>query len=259
VERQGGVAVARVDPAMVQHLFINGRGSRTHRRREGIKGKRGKNRAMNPYAILLADDHVIVRRGIRRMIEENPDFEVVGEAGDGIDLLRILKESRADMVILDISMPNLRGIDAIREIKAVRPKAKILIVTMHKDKEYLLQSLAAGADGYFLKKDANTELFAAIEKIRKGKNYVSSHLSRELTDNWEQIRAEFKKPLLSPREKEVLKLIAQGKSNKDIADLLFVSIHTVERHRANLMEKLDLKKTADLVRYAIQKGYVSEA
>jgi DNA-binding NarL/FixJ family response regulator len=129
-------------------------------------------------------------------------------------------------------------------------------VTMHKDREYLYQALAAGADGYFLKKDADAELFAAIEKIRKGKTYVSPHLSEELADNWAQLREDFGKPVLTNREKEVLKLIAEGKSNKEIAGALFISVHTVERHRANIMGKLNLKKTADLVKYAIQKGYV---
>jgi DNA-binding NarL/FixJ family response regulator len=213
---------------------------------------------MDTYRIVVADDHALFRQGLMSILGGATDLEVVGEAGDGLELLNLLNLSKLDphLVILDISMPNLRGIEAIREIKAIHPDVKILVVTMHKDKEYLLQSLAAGADGYFLKKDADTELFSAIEKIRKGKNYVSPHLSEELADDWEQIRAGFSKSLLTPREKEVLKLIAEGNSNKEIADLLFVSVHTVERHRANIMGKLNLKKTADLVKYAIQKGYV---
>ena len=213
---------------------------------------------MGTYRIVLADDHALFRQGLKGILEGAADLEVVGEAGDGLELLNLLNVDKLDphLVILDISMPNVRGIEAIREIKTTHPNVKILIVTMHKDKEYLLQSLAAGADGYFLKKDSGTELFAAIEKIRNGKNYLSPQLSEELADDWEQIRVGFTKPLLTKREREVLKLIAQGKSNKDIADLLFVSVHTVERHRANMMEKLNLKKTADLVKYAIQRGYV---
>jgi len=213
---------------------------------------------MRTYRIVVADDHALFRQGLKGILEGAADLEVVGEAGDGLKLLNLLNANQLDphLVILDISMPNLRGIEAIREIKTIHPNVKILIVTMHKDKEYLLQSLAAGADGYFLKKDADTELFAAIEKIRNGKNYVSPHLSEELANDWEQIRVGFTKPLLTKREREVLKLIAEGKSNKDIADLLFISVHTVERHRANMMEKLKLKKTADLVKYAIQKGYI---
>ena len=213
---------------------------------------------MGTYRIVLADDHALFRQGLKGILEGAADLEVVGEAGDGLKLLNLLNANQLDphLVILDISMPNLRGIEAIREIKTIHPNVKILIVTMHEDKEYLLQSLAAGADGYFLKKDADTELFAAIEKIRNGKNYVSPHLSEELANDWEQIRVGFTKPLLTKREREVLKLIAEGKSNKEIADLLFVSVHTVERHRANIMEKLNLKRTADLVKYAIQKGYI---
>jgi DNA-binding NarL/FixJ family response regulator len=213
---------------------------------------------MGTYRIVVADDHALFRQGLKGILGGAADLEVVGEAGDGLELLNLMNLNKLDphLVILDISMPNLRGIEAIREIKTIHPNVKILIVTMHKDKEYLLQSLAAGADGYFLKKDADTELFAAIEKIRNKKNYVSPHLSEELADDWEQIRMGFIKPLLTPREREVLKLIAEGKSNKEVADLLFVSVHTVERHRANIMEKLNLKKTADLVKYAIQKGYI---
>jgi DNA-binding NarL/FixJ family response regulator len=160
------------------------------------------------------------------------------------------------MVILDISMPNLRGIEAIKEIKTVCPDAKILMLTMHNDKEYLYQAIAAGADGYFLKKDAHTELFSAIERVRRGKVYVSPSLSEDMAEDWEKIRQGFRKSILTTREIEVLKLIAEGKSNKEIGDLLFISMHTVERHRANIMEKLNFKKTADLVKYAIQKGYI---
>jgi DNA-binding NarL/FixJ family response regulator len=160
------------------------------------------------------------------------------------------------MVILDISMPNLRGIEAIEEIKAVHPDTKILMLTMHNDKEYLYQAIAAGADGYFLKKDTHTELYTAIERIRRGKIYISPDLSEGLADDWKEIRKGFQKPILTNREIEVLRLIARGKSNKEIGDLLFISTHTVERHRANIMEKLNFKKTADLVKYAIQKGYV---
>lgn len=210
------------------------------------------------YRIVLADDHALFRQGLKGILHGASDLEVVGEAGDGLELLGLLKSDRLDphLIILDVSMPSLRGIEAIPEIKAVRPGVKLLIVTMHKDKEYLYQALAAGADGYFLKKDADTELFAAIEKIRKGKTYVSPHLSGDLADDWAQVRQGFDKPVLTNREREVLKLIAEGKSNKEIAGVLFISVHTVERHRANIQAKLKLKKTADLVKYAIQKGYV---
>jgi len=211
---------------------------------------------VSPYHIVLADDHALVRQGLKRTLEENVDLEVVGEAGDGLELLDLLKKLTPHMVILDISMPKLRGIEAIREIKMEHPRVKVLMLTMHKEKEYLHQAMSAGADGYFLKKDVDTELFSAIEKIRQGEIYVSHSLSQDLVEMWEEIRHGFRKPILTNREREVLKLIAEGKSSKEIAALLFISVHTVERHRANLMEKLNMKKAADLVKYAIAKGYV---
>jgi len=215
---------------------------------------------MNPYRIVVADDHNMFRQGLKRILSEMADLEVVGEVGDGLELLKRLNELTPHMVILDISMPNLRGIEAIREIKTIRPDAKILILTMHKDKGYLYQAISSGANGYLLKEDADTELFSAIETIRRGRIYLSPFLSEESKEDWAEI-ARGKRDLpfaesLTTREKQVLKLIAEGKSSKEIADLLFISVRTVERHRANIMEKLNLKKTADLVKYAIQKGYI---
>ena len=212
-----------------------------------------------PYRIILADDHVILRQGLKKIIEGRPDMEVVGEAGDGLELLRLVKQLSPQLVILDISMPNLRGIEAIREIKAVYPEAKTLILTMHKDSDYLYQGISAGADGYLLKEEADTELFSAIESIRRGGNYISACLSEVTQKDWIQM-CRWKQDLpstesLTTREKEILKLIAEGKSSKEIAELLFISFRTVERHRSNIMEKLKIKKTADLVRYALQKGY----
>ena len=216
---------------------------------------------MEPYRVVLADDHILVRQGLKRILEEMADLEVIGEAGNGLELLKLLERITPQMILLDISMPNLRGIEAIREIKALHPEAKILIITMHKDKEYLYQAISAGANGYFLKEDADTELSTAIETIRRGKVYISPLLSGDLADDWAQTyRAKSKLPYepdtLTTREREVLKMIAEGKSSKEVADLLFISVRTVERHRANLMDKLGIKKTADLVKYAIRKGYV---
>ncbi|MCP5052395.1 MAG: response regulator transcription factor [bacterium] len=215
---------------------------------------------MEPYRIVLADDHVIFRQGIKGLLSEKPDLKVVGEANDGLELLNQLQRGlKTDMVILDISMPNLRGIEATYEIKSILPKVKMLILTMHKDKEYLYHCISAGAQGYLLKEDSEKELFSAITAIRKGEIFVSRLLTRELAEDLSNIRAgERVMPAepLSPREREVLKLVAEGKSNKEIAELLFISTRTVENHRANIMNKLKLKKTADLIRYAIQKGLV---
>jgi len=215
---------------------------------------------MSPYRIVVADDHAMFRQGLKMILGQMPDFEIIGEAGDGLELLDLLKRLTPDMVILDISMPNLRGIEAIREIRRAHPAVKILVLTMHQDIDFLHQAVSAGAHGYLLKGDADKEMFSAIEAIQQGRMYVSPLLSRELTDDWAQIHRGNGKPLyaepLTTRERQVLKLVAEGKSNKEIADLLSISIHTVVRHRVNIMDKLNLKKTADLVKYAIQKGYL---
>jgi DNA-binding NarL/FixJ family response regulator len=216
---------------------------------------------MSPYSIILADDHVLVRQGLRRILEGMPELEVVGEANDGLELLALLDSLVPDIVILDIFMPNLRGIEAIYEIKKIRPEVKILILTMHKDKEYLYLALSAGAKGYLLKEDADKELFSAIEKVRQGKTYISPHFSEEIVDDLVQVgrggaKTVFEVDPLTPREREVLKLIAEGKSSKEIAQLLFISVPTANNHRANIMGKLGLNKATDLVKYAIRKGYV---
>ncbi len=214
---------------------------------------------MSSYRIVLADDHIILRQGVKKIIEEYGDLKVVGEAGDGLELLDLLKRSTPDMVILDISMPNLRGIEAAREIKNVYPSIKILILTMHKKTEYVYYALSAGVEGYLLKEDTESELFSAIETIRSGKSYVSANFATDMTEELVQYCMGERKEsseLLTTREKEVLKLIAEGKSSKEIASLLFISIYTVNNHRANIIKKLKLKRTADLVRYAIDKGYL---
>jgi DNA-binding NarL/FixJ family response regulator len=213
-----------------------------------------------PYRIVLADDHVIFRQGIKQLIDTKTDLKVVGEASDGLELINLLQRGlKADMVILDISMPNLRGIEATHEIKAIYPNIKVLLLTMHKSKEYLYHSISAGAQGYLLKEDSEVELFSAIDAIRKGDIFVSKLLTKELTEDLSHLHygdGQLPTDPLTPREREILKLVAEGKSNKEISELLFISIRTVENHRANIMNKLKIKKTADLIRYAIQKGYV---
>ncbi len=215
---------------------------------------------MSPYRIILADDHTIVRHGIRKMIEERSDLAVIGEANDGLELLSLLKTLDTDLVILDISMPNLRGIEAIRELKRISPRIKVLILTMYKDPELLHHAISSGASGYVLKEDSDRELYSAIEKVRQGGTYISPHMAERSTeDRVETVQEIVKAPLehLTKREIEVLRLIAEGKSNKEIADLLFISLRTVQNHRASIMSKLDIKNTADLVKYAIHQGYIS--
>jgi DNA-binding NarL/FixJ family response regulator len=217
----------------------------------------------SPFKILLADDHVMFRRGIRSLIQGMHQVEVVGEASDGLELLRLLRDIQPDLVIMDISMPNLRGLEATREIKISNPGVKVLILTMHKDREYLYHALTAGAEGYLLKEDADGELIAAIETLRKGGTFISPLLSAQMADIFVDRFRAGSEPLMAPeepltvRERQVVKLIAEGKSSKEIGELLFISSRTVQHHRANLMKKLNVKKTTDLVKYAIQKGYVA--
>lgn len=214
---------------------------------------------MIKHRIVLADDHLLLRQGLHKILEERPDLEIVGEAGNGPQLLELLRTVAPELVLLDISMPYLRGVEAIPEIKRMHPDTKILILTMHKDQEYVNETISAGADGYLLKEDAEKDLFFAIDLILQGKIYISRFLADESRNDWAQIRRG-KKPAasepLSVREREVLKLIAEGKSSKEIGGILFISSRTVERHRANAMMKLQVNKTADLVKYAIKKGYI---
>jgi DNA-binding NarL/FixJ family response regulator len=214
------------------------------------------------YKIVLAEDHILVREGIKKIIEALPGLQVVGEVGDGLELLEFLRKVAVDMVILDISMPSLPGIEATREIKKAYPAVKVLILTMHKKKEYLNNAIAAGVDGYLLKEDAPKELLNAIDQIRQGMVYVSPLLSSDLANLYVQSRrqkeAEPSSPL-SPREIEIITLIAEGKTSKEIADILFLSFRTIQNHRTKIMRKLNFKKNTDLVKYAIRKGYTVTA
>ena len=216
------------------------------------------------YRIVLADDHILFRRGLKSIIDQADGFEVIGEAGDGIELLKLLRTMTPHMVIVDISMPNLRGIEAVRELKKQYPEMKVLVLTMHKNHSYLQQAVSAGAEGYLLKEDTDPELFVAMEKIRAGQKYVSPHLREGMIKDWAQlprrtVTGSYPGEILTPREIEIVKLIADGKSSKEIGEILFISFRTVERHRANIMDKLGMKKAADVVKYAIQKGYIETA
>ena len=208
---------------------------------------------MDAFTIILADDHPMFREGIRKIIERIEGARITGEANDGFELLELLKTSSPNLVILDISMPNLRGLEAIREIKKTYPQVKILVLTMHKKKEFLRQALRDGADGFLLKEDAGSELIRAMQTVRNGGKYVSPLLSSVLTS---LAIEEEKTEILTMREREVLKLLAEGKRTKEIAAALYISPHTVRRHRANIMEKLNIQNLADLVKYAISQSYI---
>ena len=216
---------------------------------------------MATFTIVLADDHALFRQGLKKILSEASGIEVSGEAADGLELIRLLNKESSHMIILDISMPKIRGIEAIHEIKTINPNVKILVLTEHKDSEYFRQAMSVGADGYLLKEDGDIELFSAIEKIRHGKVYISPHLSEVLKEDWLKMqRGSYKRSSehLTNREREVLKLVAEGKTSKEIAALLCISIRTVESHRAHIMEKLNFKKTTELVRYAIKKGFIED-
>ena len=213
------------------------------------------------YKIVLADDHVILRHGIKQMIDEVDGLKVVGEAGDGAELLKLLQKVSPDLIILDISMPKLRGLEAALEIKMLWPHIRIMILTMHKSTQYLHHSIAAGAHGFLLKEDAPREVFSAIETIRQGQYYISPLMLKDMTGEMVQAyrsgRYSVQFEPLTLREREVLKLIAEEKSNKEISDILNISLYTVQRHRASIKQKLNINRTAGLVKYAIRKGYVT--
>ncbi|RJR35217.1 MAG: DNA-binding response regulator [Deltaproteobacteria bacterium] len=208
---------------------------------------------MKPYSIILADDHVIFRRGIRKIIQEVADFKVVGEAGDGLELLELLKDIRPDLIILDISMPHLRGLEATEEIKKQYPRVKVLLLTMHKKKSFVQLGLQAGADGFLLKEDADSELFRAIGIIRQGNIYLSPLLANIMRD-LALLEPETEK--LTRREREILKLLAEGKKSREIAALLYISLPTVRSHRYNIMRKLNLKSLVDMVKYAASHEFI---
>ena len=214
---------------------------------------------MDRWKVVIADDHAMFRHGMRRILSEHADLEVIGEAQNGLDLLHLLKKLSPNLILLDISMPGLRGLEAISEIKRMHPNTKIIMLTMHRDSDYLFQAVSSGVSGYLLKEDAEKDLFTAIETARRGGTYISPLVAEDSMQDWAQMRrgekhAEAAEPL-TVRERQILKLIAEGKSSKEIGDVLCISYRTVERHRANIMEKLNVNKTADLVRYAVQKGY----
>ena len=215
---------------------------------------------MKDYRIILADDHVMMREGIKSMIDAVPGLTVTGETGDGLNLLKLLKKSQADMVILDISMPGLRGLEAAREIHSLYPDVHVLMLSMHKSEEFLSMALASGAKGYLLKEDSGDELLQAIDRIRNGETYLSKKLASAFPSAIISIckgTHSAAPDLLTPRERQVLQMIAEGHTDRQISDQLCISVRTVHRHHANIRSKLNLKGTAALVRYAIAQGYTS--
>ena len=215
----------------------------------------------NNVRIVLADDHTILREGLRSLLSVDPDFEIIGEAGDGREAVRCVEKLGPDLLLMDLSMPRMSGMDAISEIKKRYPKTKIIALTVHKTEEYLLSTLQAGVDGYVLKDATHDELVMAIHHVMAGKRYLSPGISEKVITGYlegkEDSLSVSSWQKLSQREREVLKLIAEGYKNKEIAEDLCISLKTVEKHRANLMKKLDLHNAAALTVYAMEKGLVS--
>ena len=215
-----------------------------------------------PFSIVIAEDHTILREGVKALLSSHPDLEVVGEAADGLEAIRCVQNHNPDMILLDLSMPRMTGLDAIKEIKRVTPKIKIVVLTVHNTEEYILSTLQAGADGYVLKDAHSTELLTAIRHVLEGHRYLSPGISGTIIDGLLEgkkesaIRSAW--DTLTQREREILKLVAEGHKNKDIADLLCISIKTVEKHRANLMDKLGLHNVAALTALAAEKGLINK-
>ena len=211
--------------------------------------------------ILLADDHNIMRRGLRLLLERQPGFEVVGEAADGRQAVERAEATKPDVVVLDIAMPNMSGIEAAQRIRASLPHVAILILSMHSDEGYVLRALKAGAKGYLLKDSAENDLIEAIKAVSGGKACFSPEISKILVEDYvREMRkrgAEDSYELLTSREREILQLLAEGKSNKDIATSLNLSLYTVETHRRNLQDKLNLHSVAELILYAVRKGIIA--
>jgi two-component system response regulator NreC len=212
------------------------------------------------YKIFIADDHTMIRQGLRRILEEVTGYKVIGECGDGLQVMPQLRRFQPDMIMLDISLPNLRGIELIKKIRKFDKGMKILVLTMHKNEEYVYECLTGGAQGYILKEDADSELISAIGQIQSGKIYVSSSFTGDVIKNLLERNAKIDDyspfRVLSSREREILKLTAEGDTNKKIAVKLSISNRTVEHHRANIMKKIGVKNVASLIKYAVKAGLV---
>ncbi|WP_225810229.1 response regulator [Streptomyces spinosus] len=209
--------------------------------------------------ILLADDHALVRRGVRLILDQEPDLEVVAEAGDGAEAVDLARTLDADLAVLDIAMPRMTGLQAARELAVLKPGLRILMLTMHDNEQYFFQALKAGASGYVLKSVADRDLVAACRAAMRDEPFLYpgavTALIRHYLDRARR-GEEAPEQVLTPREEEVLKLVAEGHSSKEIAELLFISVKTVQRHRANLLQKLGLRDRLELTRYAIRVGLI---
>jgi two-component system response regulator NreC len=211
--------------------------------------------------IVIAEDHTILREGLRSLLSSSANFEIVGEAADGREAIRHVEKLKPDLILTDLSMPRMNGMEAIKEIKRKSPATKVLVLTVHRAEEYILATFRAGADGYVLKDSTHSELMMAVKKVLSGTHYISPEISEKVIEGYLEGKKSLKSrtswETLTQREREILKLIAEGYRNKAIAEDLCISVKTVEKHRANLMEKLDLHSIQALTAFAIDKGLVS--
>jgi DNA-binding NarL/FixJ family response regulator len=210
--------------------------------------------------ILIVDDHAVVRRGVRSLLEAQPDWEIAGEATTGREAVELAKQLQPDIVVMDLSLPELSGLDATRHILKESPRSEIVVLTMHHSEELAREALQAGARGYVLKSDADESLVAAIESLRQHKPFLTSTVTEFVLDDYKR-RAETDEPgashaTVTPREREIVQSLAEGMSNKEAASQLGISVKTIEAHRANIMRKLRLRSVSDLVRYAIRNKIV---
>jgi len=210
--------------------------------------------------ILLADDHTIIRSGLRLLLEQQPDFKVVAEAADGREAVELVSKEHPEVAVLDIGMPQLNGIEATQQIVSREPRTNVVILSMHSDEGYVLRALKAGARAYILKNSADADLIRAVRSVSEGKSFFSPVISKMLLEDYiRQIRdkeVEDSYDLLTPREREILQLLAEGKANKEVAKILKLSLYTVETHRGNILEKLNLHGVPELILYAVRKGII---
>ena len=216
---------------------------------------------MSTIRVLLADDHNVMRKGLRLLLERQPNITIVGEASDGRQCVELAETMKPDVVIMDVAMPNLNGIEAARQIVGRYPHIAVAILSMHSDESYVLRALKAGARAYLLKDSAESDLIAAIKAISDGKSFFSPAISKILVEDYmrelERKGVDDSYELLTTREREILQLLAEGKSNKDVANMLNLSLYTVETHRTHILQKLNIHTVPELILYAVRKGIIS--
>jgi DNA-binding NarL/FixJ family response regulator len=208
--------------------------------------------------VLIADDHTMIRESLVRILQAEPDVQVVAEAADGIEAVRLAIETRPDVVVADLSMPLLNGIEVVRRLREALPATRVLVLTMHQEDEYVLQAVRAGASGYLVKDSAASELLAALRSLHAGRGHFGAQAARALAEQMQNPRHDVTDPYgrLTAREREVFHLIAEGQTTKEVARRLDISVKTAENHRSRVLDKLDVRNTAELVRYALRRGLI---